>query len=31
MVDLIPKRDICYLLFTLIQLGKGKGKSVAGN
>ena len=27
----MPKRDICYLLFTLIQHGKGKGKTVAGN
>ena len=26
MVDLIPKREICYLLFTLIRQGKGKGK-----
>ena len=30
-VDLIPKLDISYLFFTLIQQGKGKGKSVAGN
>ena len=28
---MIPKRDICYLFFTLIQQGKGKGKSVVGN
>ena len=28
---MIPKLDISYLFFKLIQQGKGKGKSVDGN